>query len=79
MDAQTFIEPHSRSGIGVAARTPSFVAVLELERRAVVAGGHNPTVPDDDRPNGSFHTVGPRGSDVGNSHEVRVPLRPEQL
>lgn len=60
-------------GAGVTARAAALVAVGEVPRRAVVAGGDDAVVADEDGADAAFHAVGAGGGEGAELHEVFVP------
>ena len=63
-----------RAGGGsVAAGTAALVAVGEVARGAVVAGGDDAVVADEDGADAALHAVGAGRSQGGQVHEVSVP------
>lgn len=57
----------------VAAGAPPFVAVGEVARRAVVAGGDYAVGAHEHGADAAFHAVGAGGGEGGEVHEVVVP------
>ena len=79
MYTKALIEPDIRWLIWVAPGASAFITIFMVEWSSVVPSRHNPVIFYDYSPNSSLHTVCPSGGDMGNSHEIRVPRRPQNF
>ena len=76
VDAHARVVPRARRRVRGAAGTPAVGAVADAHRRAVVPGGDDRLLDDDDRPYSPADAVRACGDRARDAHVVLVPARP---
>lgn len=73
MQAETRAQPFATPGTTITPSTPALIAVGQVARSAVVAGGDDAIVAHEDGTDATFHAVRTVRRERGEAHEILVP------